>query len=67
MILFSDGVIDIKNEKDEYYGKDRLLNAAKVMVGMSAAEQVSYIANDIYAFCSNCEQNDDLTIIVLKK
>lgn len=67
LILFSDGVIDIKNEKDEYYGKDRLLNAAKVMVGMSAAEQVSYIANDIYAFCSNCEQNDDLTIIVLKK
>lgn len=67
LILFSDGVIDIKNENDEYFGKERLLKAAKVMVGMSAAEQVSYIANDIYSFCANCEQNDDLTIIVLKK
>ena len=67
LILFSDGVIDIKNENGEYFGKERLLKAAKVMVGMSAAEQVSYIANDIYSFCANCEQNDDLTIIVLKK
>ena len=67
LILFSDGVVDIKNEKGEYFGKERLLKAAKVMIGMSAAEQVSYIANEIYAFCSDTEQNDDLTIIVLKK
>ena len=67
LILFSDGVIDIKNEKEEYYGKERLLEAAKVVIGRPAAEQVSFIANNIYSFCANCEQNDDLTIIVLRK
>ena len=67
LILFSDGVVDIKNEKEEYYGKDRLLDAAKIVIGRPAAEQVSFIANTIYSFCANREQNDDLTIIVLKK
>ena len=67
LILFSDGVIDIKNENDEYFGKERLLEAAKINIGKPAAEQVSYIANSIYSFCGTREQNDDLTIIVLKK
>ncbi len=67
LILFSDGVVDIKNEKDEYFGKDRLLEAAKINIGKSSAEQVSFIANSIYSFCGSREQNDDLTIIVLKK
>ena len=67
LVLFSDGVIDIKNEKDEYFGKERLLEAVKLNIGKPAAEQVSYIANSIYSFCGNREQNDDLTIIVLKK
>ena len=67
LILFSDGVIDIKNEKEEYYGKERLLEAAKIVLGRPAAEQVSFIANNIYSFCASREQNDDLTIIVLKK
>lgn len=67
LILFSDGVVDIKNDKEEYYGKERLLEAAKLNIGKTAAEQVSFIANSIYSFCGSREQNDDLTIIVLKK
>ena len=67
LILFSDGVIDIKNTKDEYFGKERLLEAVKLNIEKSAAEQVSFIANSIYSFCGGREQNDDLTIIVLKK
>ena len=67
LILFSDGVIDIKNEKEEYYGRERLLDVVKLNIEKTAAEQVSFIANNIYSFCANCEQNDDLTIIVLKK
>ena len=67
LILFSDGVIDIQNEKDEYFGKKRLLEAARLNLDKPAAEQVSFIANSIYSFCGSREQNDDLTIIVLKK
>ena len=67
LILFSDGVVDIKNDKEEYFGKDRLLEAAKVHLDKPAAEQVSFISNSIYSFCGSREQNDDLTIIVLKK
>ena len=67
LILFSDGVIDIKNEKDEYFGKERLLEAAKLNITKTAADQVSFIANSIYSFCGSREQNDDITIIVLKK
>ena len=67
LILFSDGVIDIQNEKEEYFGKERLLEAVRVNIEKTAAEQVGFIANNIYSFCGTREQNDDLTIIVLKK
>ncbi len=67
LILFSDGVIDIKNDQDQYFGKERLLKTVKINLEKSAAEQVSFIANSIYSFCGSREQNDDLTIIVLKK
>ncbi len=67
LILYSDGVIDIKNDREEYFGKERLLEAVKINIGKAAAEQVSFIANSIYSFCGSREQNDDLTIIVLKK
>ena len=67
LILYSDGVIDIQNENEEYFGKDRMLNAVEANLNKSAAEQVSFIANSIYSFCANREQNDDITIIVLKK
>ena len=67
LILFSDGVIDIKNENEEYFGKERLLEAVKMNITKPAADQVSFIANSIYSFCGSREQNDDLTIIVLKK
>ena len=67
LILFSDGVIDIKNDNEEYFGKNRLLDAVKLNIGKSAAEQVSFIANSIYSFCANREPNDDITILVLKK
>ncbi len=67
LILYSDGVIDIKNEKEEYFGKERLLEAVKINIDKPSPEQVSFIANSIYSFCGSREQNDDLTIIVLKK
>ena len=58
---------DIKNEKEEYYGRERLLDVVKLNIEKTAAEQVSFIAINIYSFCGSREQNDDLTIIVLKK
>lgn len=67
LVLFSDGVVDIKNEKEEYFGKDRLLDAVKQVLNLPASQQVGFMANVIYSFCANREQNDDLTIIVLKK
>jgi serine phosphatase RsbU (regulator of sigma subunit) len=67
LILFSDGVIDIQNENEEYFGKERMLEAVEANIDKSAAEQIGFIANSIYSFCANREQNDDITIIVLKK
>ena len=45
LIMFSDGVIDIKNEKDEYFGKERLLEAVKLNIGKTAAITKSPISN----------------------
>ncbi len=67
LVLYSDGVIDIKNDKEEYFGRERLLDAVKINIEKPATEQIGFIANSIYSFCGSREQNDDLTVIVLKK
>lgn len=67
LIFYSDGVVDIKNSENEYYGKKRLLETVKANLEESASAQAKLISKNIYNFCGKREQNDDLTVIVLKK
>lgn len=66
-VLYSDGVLDLKNEKGETFGKERLLNLVRENIDVGAKEQIEYISQNIYNFCGNIQQNDDITVIILKK
>jgi len=66
LVVFSDGVIEAENAKNEEYGEDRLLYAIQVGSVQSSALLLQRIIGDIDTFVGNAPQHDDVTCMVLK-
>ena len=67
LIFFTDGATDATNSKKESFGKDRLLKSVFRNADRPLTTQVNCIVSDILTFIGDKPQNDDITIIILKK
>ena len=67
LVLFTDGVNEYKNQFDEDYGKERLAEVLKNTGTSSAKKILSEILKDIKSFAQDVPQQDDITILVLKR
>ena len=67
LVLFTDGVNEYKNQFDEDYGKERLAEVLKNTGTSSAKKILSEILKDIKNFAQDVSQQDDITILVLKR
>jgi serine phosphatase RsbU (regulator of sigma subunit) len=68
MLIFSDGVTEARNKSREFYG-DRRLQRLLQSIETSSASSVEIqdrIMNDIQNFTENSQQEDDITLIVIK-
>ena len=65
-VFYTDGVTEAMNDKEELYGRVRITDVIRESSRLSAECILSSILDDISNF-SNCrEQNDDITLIVIK-
>jgi sigma-B regulation protein RsbU (phosphoserine phosphatase) len=64
LVLFTDGLTEARNEADEEYGEERLLNAAVTHRGCSAPALQARLADAVVAF-SGGRLQDDATLMVL--
>ncbi len=68
VILYSDGIIEARNDNGELYGLDNLVKSVKKNAIEHTAEAVNYrIATDVTEFMGSHKQDDDMTLIVLKR
>ena len=67
IVFYSDGAIDACNYDGESYGKERLMEAVSRVAGETAKRQVDFLTEYIADFSGTSTQNDDITMIVLKK
>ncbi len=67
MLFFSDGVTDAVNDRQEVFGRDRLLNAFCESVNLDANQQIEYIKSTISEFRGSAEQNDDISLICIAR
>lgn len=65
-LLFTDGVTETINSQSEMYGKDRLIQCIKSVVGDSTADIIKHIKNDLNNFSNNFPQADDIALIAIK-
>lgn len=65
VILYTDGVVDSINEKEESYGKERLIKSLKQCKSRKPADILAKISNDIRIFNNHVPQADDMIIMAL--
>lgn len=68
LILYTDGIIEASNRKEEIYGKERLLaSIKKVNNSESINKMSSSILNDMNTFIAGNDHDDDITLIIIEK
>lgn len=66
LYLYTDGVTEANNEKEELYGEDRLLHCMEENYDQAPEQLVQTIWKDIDRFAGKAEQFDDITMVALK-
>lgn len=65
LFLYTDGVTEALNEKEELYGEQRLLAALNQAGGESVRQLVSGVRKSLGSYVGEAEQSDDITMLVL--
>jgi sigma-B regulation protein RsbU (phosphoserine phosphatase) len=66
VVLFTDGVSESMNGRDEEWGETRLIEFANTCYGLPAFEVMTRIFAAAEAFASGASQHDDMTLVVLR-
>ncbi len=67
LLIYSDGISEAMNEKMEEFGEERLLAIVEKNRKNSAASLIDNILDAVNLHFGSSPQNDDMTIIILKR
>jgi serine phosphatase RsbU (regulator of sigma subunit) len=65
-VFFSDGITEAMNEKQELYGEEKLTEMLKTTAGRRASQIVDCLWEELKTYRGKAEQNDDMTVVVVK-
>jgi sigma-B regulation protein RsbU (phosphoserine phosphatase) len=66
VVLYTDGVTEAINNKEEQFGQARLISIAEKNCNLPASELVKRIQQEVTEFSQGQPQFDDLTLMILK-
>ncbi len=66
LLVFTDGLIEAENDKEEEYGEARMLGTAFGFSGGSAADLIQRLMASVEAFAGLAPQHDDITCLVMR-
>lgn len=67
LVVYSDGVSEANNIKEEEFGMDRLMDVVKRNLGASAAGMRDKVESALSAFTQTAPANDDITLVIVKR
>ncbi|MDY0189235.1 MAG: SpoIIE family protein phosphatase [Desulfuromonas sp.] len=65
MFLYTDGVTEAMNKKQELYSDERLLELFTHIVATSSEEIINQVNQSVVEFAAGAEQSDDITMLAL--
>lgn len=66
LILYTDGIIEAQDPEGEMFGEEKLADVAATLIGQPADEVLQGIRASVISHCSNCEQVDDISLVVVR-
>ncbi|KAB2879868.1 SpoIIE family protein phosphatase [bacterium] len=66
IVLYTDGVTEVFNDRDELFGDDRLKKIISEHAHLSAKEIQNHIIEHVRNFAPDTDQQDDITLVVIK-
>jgi sigma-B regulation protein RsbU (phosphoserine phosphatase) len=66
LIIFTDGVVEAENSRQEEFGEVRLFGAIEAAKSTEPADMLKRLMNDLDLFVGNTPQHDDVTCMLLK-
>jgi len=67
LLLYTDGVSEAMNGSGEEFGEDRLIASVRRYAALPAEDMIDAILSDIQSFSRRRRQEDDLTMVIVKK
>jgi sigma-B regulation protein RsbU (phosphoserine phosphatase) len=67
VLLYSDGISEATNTRDELYSDERILEQLRRTEGNSAAEIGQALLEDVRRHAAGCEQSDDISLVVFRR
>jgi sigma-B regulation protein RsbU (phosphoserine phosphatase) len=67
MVLYTDGITDAENARQEFYGLDRLIKIVQNTHGLSAQALLDALIGDLHQFTGNAAQFDDIALMILQR
>ena len=65
IVLYTDGIVEAMNHKEEIFGFERLLEIVQEASSMDADSLLKEILDSVNAFAGGAAQHDDLTVIII--
>ncbi len=66
LVLFTDGVSEALNEKEEFYNAERLLDVLADVGSRPASKVSTLVMKSVKDFAGNAPQSDDITVMALR-
>jgi sigma-B regulation protein RsbU (phosphoserine phosphatase) len=67
LVVFTDGVVEAVDQKDEEYGETALMRIVNREPDSSPAELLGSLFSDLDRYVGNTQQQDDITCLLLKR
>lgn len=67
MVVYSDGVTEARNEKDEFFGDQRLISIISHSAGISPDKVGDRILQAVDNFVGDAPRSDDLSLVIIKR
>jgi sigma-B regulation protein RsbU (phosphoserine phosphatase) len=66
IVLYTDGVLDLRNPTGVFFGKQRLYDALQTYGSHSAQKLVDALTHATYEFAGNARNRDDISLMVIE-
>ena len=66
LAIYTDGVVEAMNQRDEEYGEQRLVRVLDLGAAATPAEMLRRVISDVDAFVGATPQHDDITCLLVK-